>query len=133
MKDLFLLLDSAISKGKGPPPPSTTSKNSPSTLTEAYMTENRSEKVAERGRKTTKDQEKTTQRKAAAEKPPKQSLCRWKRRRQQKNHSPEATPENPRSPREKTTLSVAGKKVQRNSGGQKSCRWRQKQPGNLTL
>jgi len=55
MKDLFLLLDSAILKGKGPPQPPTTSRHFPSTLTGAYMTENRSEKLAERGRKPTKD------------------------------------------------------------------------------
>ena len=97
MKDLFLLLDSAILKGKGPPQPPTTSRHFPSTLTGAYMTENRSEKLAERGRKPTKDQGKTTQRKAATEKPPKQPFCRWKRR-QQKNHPPEATSENQRPP-----------------------------------
>ena len=41
MKDLFLLLDSATLKGKGPPPPSTTCRNFPSTLTEAYITKRR--------------------------------------------------------------------------------------------
>ena len=116
MKDLFLLLDSAILKGIGPPPTPTTSRNFPSTITEAYMIENRSEKLGERGSKPTKGQGVTTQRTEATEKPPKQPLCWWKRRRQQKKHSLEAAPENPIPPRGKAALSMAENKVRRNPG-----------------
>jgi len=82
MKDLFLLLDSAILKGKGPPPPPT-SRNFPSTLKEAYMIENKSKKPAERRSKPTKDQGERNQ-KTAATANPQNSHCRWERRRQQK-------------------------------------------------
>jgi len=81
MKDLFLLLDSTILEGKGPPPPPTTYRNFPSTLTEAYMIENKSKEPAERRRETRKDQGERNQKTATTEKT-QNSHCRWERRRQ---------------------------------------------------
>jgi len=94
MKDLFLLLDSAILKGKGPPPPPTTSKNIPST----------------------KDQAERNQRTAATETTPKTATAGGREEDTKKNHSPEAAQKNPRPPRGKAALSMAENKVQRNFG-----------------